>query len=150
MIKGFRYSSILHNFTCRCMMYDFYDQPHALQLTTNMNSTTTFQAVHDVGERLGKCPSQKKCVCVFSPFFGGHPGKISPFLFFFGTWLIRHKAKLWGFRKCMIAMFWGLVLLIFLLYVFALIFAQGVASHIASKEPIGVRKMMKTILYNGL
>eukprot|EP00913_Durusdinium_trenchii_P020424 g19188.t1 len=30
-----------------------------------------------------------------------------------------------SFRKCIVAMFWGLVLLMFLLYVFALIFAQG-------------------------
>lgn len=35
----------------------------------------------------------------------------------------------------MVAMFWGLVLLLFLLYVFALVFAQGVASHIAAEEP---------------
>jgi len=39
-----------------------------------------------------------------------------------------------SFRKCMIAMFWGLVLLMFLLYVFALIFAQGVASFLATKD----------------
>ncbi|CAL1157550.1 unnamed protein product [Cladocopium goreaui] len=39
-----------------------------------------------------------------------------------------------SFRKCMVAMFWGLVLLLFLLYVFALVFAQGVASHIAAEE----------------
>jgi len=39
-----------------------------------------------------------------------------------------------SFRKCIVAMFWGLVLLMFLLYVFALIFAQGVASHIAAEE----------------
>lgn len=39
-----------------------------------------------------------------------------------------------SFKKCMMAMFWGLVLLLFFLYVFALVFAQGVASHLAAED----------------
>jgi len=39
-----------------------------------------------------------------------------------------------SFRQCVIAMFWGLVLLLFLLYVFALVFAQGVASFVATQS----------------
>ncbi|CAE7529922.1 Scn8a [Symbiodinium natans] len=42
-----------------------------------------------------------------------------------------------SFRQCVIAMFWGLVLLLFLLYVFALVFAQGVASHVATTHATG-------------
>ncbi|CAK9069102.1 unnamed protein product [Durusdinium trenchii] len=45
-----------------------------------------------------------------------------------------------SFRKCIVAMFWGLVLLMFLLYVFALIFAQGVASHLATHSAAGTEE----------
>jgi len=49
-----------------------------------------------------------------------------------------------SFRQCVIAMFWGLVLLLFLLYVFALVFAQGVASVSAHEGGVVREDVMST------
>ncbi|CAE6912630.1 Scn11a [Symbiodinium sp. CCMP2592] len=49
-----------------------------------------------------------------------------------------------SFRQCVIAMFWGLVLLLFLLYVFALVFAQGVASVSAHEGGVLREDVMST------
>eukprot|EP00931_Biecheleriopsis_adriatica_P003955 TRINITY_DN10569_c0_g3_i1.p1 TRINITY_DN10569_c0_g3~~TRINITY_DN10569_c0_g3_i1.p1 ORF type:complete len:721 (+),score=117.48 TRINITY_DN10569_c0_g3_i1:74-2236(+) len=39
-----------------------------------------------------------------------------------------------SFARCFISMFWGMALMIFLLYIFSLVFAQGVAGFLSSAE----------------
>jgi len=40
-----------------------------------------------------------------------------------------------SFTKCVVAMFWGLVLLVFLLYIFALVFVQGITEMLRDTNP---------------
>lgn len=40
-----------------------------------------------------------------------------------------------SFTKCVVAMFWGLVLLVFLLYIFALVFVQGITEMLRDTDP---------------